>query len=154
MLVLFFFFFFFQAEDGIRDYKVTGVQTCALPIYEKASAAHSKSGRTRTRIDGEYRALGGRESAETVRKRQLRWREQNRKAWRLNRAKQKARYYQQFQKNTRQKGRRWTPVEDARLTAKDRPTDDRKLSKALGRSVQAIQQRRYLLLRDSKDRTV
>src|SRR5256885_8099535 len=28
----FVFFFFFQAEDGIRDYKVTGVQTCALPI--------------------------------------------------------------------------------------------------------------------------
>src|SRR2546426_7363540 len=28
----YFFFFFFQAEDGIRDYKVTGVQTCALPI--------------------------------------------------------------------------------------------------------------------------
>ena len=27
------FFFFFQAEDGIRDYDVTGVQTCALPIY-------------------------------------------------------------------------------------------------------------------------
>src|SRR2546426_6807203 len=27
-----FYFFFFQAEDGIRDYKVTGVQTCALPI--------------------------------------------------------------------------------------------------------------------------
>src|ERR1039457_6673526 len=26
------FFVFFQAEDGIRDYKVTGVQTCALPI--------------------------------------------------------------------------------------------------------------------------
>src|SRR5256885_69498 len=30
------FFFFFQAEDGIRDYKVTGVQTCALPIWEGA----------------------------------------------------------------------------------------------------------------------
>src|SRR5207248_5051620 len=31
--VLFFlFFFFFQAEDGIRDRTVTGVQTCALPI--------------------------------------------------------------------------------------------------------------------------
>src|SRR5256885_13259869 len=29
---MFVFFFFFQAEDGIRDYKVTGVQTCALPI--------------------------------------------------------------------------------------------------------------------------
>src|SRR5438874_3176158 len=27
------FFFFFQAEDGIRDLYVTGVQTCALPIY-------------------------------------------------------------------------------------------------------------------------
>src|SRR5256885_7015118 len=29
-------FFFFQAEDGIRDYKVTGVQTCALPISQLA----------------------------------------------------------------------------------------------------------------------
>ena len=26
---------FFQAEDGIRDYDVTGVQTCALPIYSR-----------------------------------------------------------------------------------------------------------------------
>src|ERR1022692_5170183 len=29
-------FFFFQAEDGIRDYKVTGVQTCALPIIRES----------------------------------------------------------------------------------------------------------------------
>src|SRR5256885_5321439 len=29
--------FFFQAEDGIRDYKVTGVQTCALPISASSS---------------------------------------------------------------------------------------------------------------------
>src|SRR5256885_4951312 len=29
--------FFFQAEDGIRDYKVTGVQTCALPISHLAA---------------------------------------------------------------------------------------------------------------------
>src|SRR5205807_8032047 len=29
--------FFFQAEDGIRDYKVTGVQTCALPIWVPAA---------------------------------------------------------------------------------------------------------------------
>src|SRR5690606_19331365 len=29
------FFFFFQAEDGIRDFHVTGVQTCALPILER-----------------------------------------------------------------------------------------------------------------------
>src|SRR2546430_3027916 len=28
-----YFFFFFQAEDGIRDLTVTGVQTCALPIF-------------------------------------------------------------------------------------------------------------------------
>src|SRR2546426_12694702 len=33
------FFFFFQAEDGIRDYKVTGVQTCALPISERLAWA-------------------------------------------------------------------------------------------------------------------
>src|SRR5688572_30924462 len=32
ILIFFFFFFFFQAEDGIRDLTVTGVQTCALPI--------------------------------------------------------------------------------------------------------------------------
>src|SRR5205807_4062941 len=31
--------FFFQAEDGIRDYKVTGVQTCALPISVEAPEA-------------------------------------------------------------------------------------------------------------------
>src|SRR5438552_17340688 len=33
LVFFFFFFFFFQAEDGIRDDLVTGVQTCALPIY-------------------------------------------------------------------------------------------------------------------------
>src|SRR6266496_607634 len=32
-MFLFCFFFFFQAEDGIRDLYVTGVQTCALPIW-------------------------------------------------------------------------------------------------------------------------
>src|SRR2546427_4846183 len=32
-LIFFCLFFFFQAEDGIRDLTVTGVQTCALPIY-------------------------------------------------------------------------------------------------------------------------
>src|ERR1022692_3563123 len=37
-LFSFYFFFFFQAEDGIRDYKVTGVQTCALPIYDRRVA--------------------------------------------------------------------------------------------------------------------
>src|SRR5438093_2935744 len=32
-------FFFFQAEDGIRGWSVTGVQTCALPIFEQAAIA-------------------------------------------------------------------------------------------------------------------
>src|SRR5947207_6188383 len=31
-------FFFFQAEDGIRDHCVTGVQTCALPIFDRTAA--------------------------------------------------------------------------------------------------------------------
>src|SRR5256885_8405625 len=34
--------FFFQAEDGIRDYKVTGVQTCALPICPAAYATRQQ----------------------------------------------------------------------------------------------------------------
>src|SRR5256885_2968471 len=33
--------FFFQAEDGIRDYKVTGVQTCALPIWKTSGSSQS-----------------------------------------------------------------------------------------------------------------
>src|SRR5690554_3115315 len=33
LLIFYLFFFFFQAEDGIRDADVTGVQTCALPIF-------------------------------------------------------------------------------------------------------------------------
>src|SRR5207249_8502627 len=42
--VWFLFFFFFQAEDGIRDRNVTGVQTCALPIYKWAMAIISSIG--------------------------------------------------------------------------------------------------------------
>src|SRR5260370_26750929 len=38
-VVRLFLFFFFQAEDGIRDSSVTGVQTCALPIYQIAQPA-------------------------------------------------------------------------------------------------------------------
>src|SRR5690606_40062209 len=36
--VVIFYFFFFQAEDGIRDFHVTGVQTCALPICVQAAS--------------------------------------------------------------------------------------------------------------------
>src|SRR5260370_26312783 len=52
------YFFFFQAEDGIRDSSVTGVQTCALPIYpggsnpgggnRNASAARQRTYQNRT----------------------------------------------------------------------------------------------------------
>src|SRR2546426_6829731 len=59
-----FIFFFFQAEDGIRDYKVTGVQTCALPISsvvqvltDPASTVGAHVVRTRTPgiVEGEPR---------------------------------------------------------------------------------------------------
>src|SRR2546426_11528058 len=63
MYVVFIFFFFFQAEDGIRDYKVTGVQTCALPIFMHArreEAAPAAGGRLQA---GE---TGGAERAERL----------------------------------------------------------------------------------------
>src|SRR5256885_12670567 len=41
-------FFFFQAEDGIRDYKVTGVQTCALPIWMTLRPARAADWARRT----------------------------------------------------------------------------------------------------------
>src|SRR5256885_7282577 len=47
-------FFFFQAEDGIRDYKVTGVQTCALPISRHRRARTGRAadaGAYRERVD-------------------------------------------------------------------------------------------------------
>src|SRR5437868_9651315 len=50
----FFFFFFFQAEDGIRDRNVTGVQTCALPICRNSRSArqcHAANGRQCERAD-------------------------------------------------------------------------------------------------------
>src|SRR5260221_5126445 len=53
-------FFFFQAEDGIRDHCVTGVQTCALPIYlvttkrsEGGSEATAEARRRRVRTQPE-----------------------------------------------------------------------------------------------------
>src|SRR5215204_7019101 len=41
--MLIFFFFFFQAEDGIRDHCVTGVQTCALPIFLEGDGRQSQT---------------------------------------------------------------------------------------------------------------
>src|SRR5256885_3070466 len=45
------FVFFFQAEDGIRDYKVTGVQTCALPISPYSPGNQDGSGGRGTRAN-------------------------------------------------------------------------------------------------------
>src|SRR2546430_12090275 len=39
-----YFFFFFQAEDGIRDLTVTGVQTCALPISHRSHGGDEREG--------------------------------------------------------------------------------------------------------------
>src|SRR5438309_6098171 len=46
-----FFFFFFQAEDGIRDGTVTGVQTCALPISQSAADCAGRPAGTGTAAD-------------------------------------------------------------------------------------------------------
>src|SRR5437762_6162089 len=50
--------FFFQAEDGIRDTSVTGVQTCALPIYARIR-------------DPAHRAIGGLAMSTTETKHQI-----------------------------------------------------------------------------------
>src|SRR6266496_1731528 len=42
-------FFFFQAEDGIRDLYVTGVQTCALPIWPPAAPGTGRPPHSRSR---------------------------------------------------------------------------------------------------------
>src|SRR2546427_13149820 len=47
-MFVFFFFFFFQAEDGIRDLTVTGVQTCALPISDDLLGLLRRAGPGRT----------------------------------------------------------------------------------------------------------
>ena len=54
-------FFFFQAEDGIRDYDVTGVQTCALPIWTKSG------GMIALTVNGETRRTAATTIAELVR---------------------------------------------------------------------------------------
>src|SRR6266542_5016694 len=51
-------FFFFQAEDGIRGATVTGVQTCALPIYEPRPAVEDHLGDGTTASGDDGRAAG------------------------------------------------------------------------------------------------
>src|SRR5256886_3341514 len=57
------FFFFFQAEDGIRDLTVTGVQTCALPISGRTGRGGlprrgDARARPRRKLSGSNRARG------------------------------------------------------------------------------------------------
>src|SRR5438046_7376082 len=49
-IIINYFFFFFQAEDGIRDWSVTGVQTCALPIYGTTVGTNALSQRKGARV--------------------------------------------------------------------------------------------------------
>src|SRR5256885_15936388 len=60
------FVFFFQAEDGIRDYKVTGVQTCALPICScrlPPSVQTERQAAVRKKPVGELILAGGQSDA-------------------------------------------------------------------------------------------
>src|SRR2546422_2676046 len=52
---MFLFFFFFQAEDGIRDVAVTGVQTCALPISARPARTRSCRRRPAPRVESSER---------------------------------------------------------------------------------------------------
>src|SRR2546430_13578080 len=52
-------FFFFQAEDGIRDLTVTGVQTCALPIWTYVGGIQVSGKATVTLLPGVYYLQGG-----------------------------------------------------------------------------------------------
>src|SRR5947209_12745873 len=61
-VVFFYFFFFFQAEDGIRDIGVTGVQTCALPISQ-TSPAHRLAMVEAAVASNEFFEVDGREVA-------------------------------------------------------------------------------------------
>src|SRR2546423_4735516 len=59
------YFFFFQAEDGIRDKLVTGVQTCALPILMMFSLSPNKSSRApRIAASVSTRVVSWKEAAE------------------------------------------------------------------------------------------
>src|SRR5438309_9106589 len=52
-------FFFFQAEDGIRDGTVTGVQTCALPIFNRVKDVRRVFGSSSRHIDCKRRVVDG-----------------------------------------------------------------------------------------------
>src|SRR5699024_12471479 len=55
-------FFFFQAEDGIRDRNVTGVQTCALPIYPRTRGGRTLGGNGAVEVMGSQEREGHRQT--------------------------------------------------------------------------------------------
>src|SRR5439155_14889879 len=57
------FLFFFQAEDGIRDGHVTGVQTCALPISRDGVSGRGRTARVPPGAQGQWRAAAGKAGA-------------------------------------------------------------------------------------------
>src|SRR5437016_10105606 len=61
-------YFFFQAEDGIRDWSVTGVQTCALPIFPRSA----RKPRSHSAAGGSGPPTGSRGNSETSSTRNLR----------------------------------------------------------------------------------
>src|SRR2546430_3106782 len=69
------FFFFFQAEDGIRDLTVTGVQTCALPIFQiQGTTAEPKfipdvGGLAKDLFKSQLSCLGGKSSSDATKAR-------------------------------------------------------------------------------------
>src|SRR5215210_8901261 len=87
-----FFFFFFQAEDGIRDTSVTGVQTCALPISSSITTTSPRAiglpltsrstgspRRSEERRVGKSVDLGGRRIIKKKKKRKKRKQDKNKK---------------------------------------------------------------------------
>src|SRR5437016_7737913 len=65
--------FFFQAEDGIRDWSVTGVQTCALPIFEEQLLTRPawNDSVLKYRIDGTSKVMGAKVFARDIRARDM-----------------------------------------------------------------------------------
>src|SRR5262249_59693159 len=64
------FVFFFQAEDGIRDWSVTGVQTCALPILRAALREAAAAGATAASLRGRRARRGARRGRDAARYRE------------------------------------------------------------------------------------
>src|SRR5256885_16536914 len=74
-------FFFFQAEDGIRDYKVTGVQTCALPIFTDSAGTGDAGWGTGARSILGTTSMTGARGASRNRSEERRGGEEGRSRW-------------------------------------------------------------------------